>query len=423
MYELLQYRSDKYGFELGSRPAEMAPQNRFTVVIGRNGTGKSQLLRHIALSWTSSRETSRLRSPRAQLPSQVLAVTNLVSDVFPLTSKQTAAEYPYKYLGLRKATNSVNTGALYDSTTQFIASCLTDPRRTELLTPVLSTLEFFDCALQFRIPVSSAEPSPSLEKLALQLEAVGYRLGHREIRDLHARLSSFSEVVASKGQSNLPQRDPRQILRELTLDFDVPAAELLRYLKRSSLVTAEVLVASKSGWIPIRRLSTGQLLLLSTVARIAASIEDNSLVLIDEPEVGLHPTWQSDFIPTLQRTISGKSGSHFIIATHSPHVVSDSSDVLVPALKWGEFEQFDEPFYGRSIENLLYRVFEARVSGNVMVDEDLSILLKFVSSANGGVERSDAEGALHRLRRIAGPDTKQLNAMLAQASDLMGAQS
>lgn len=64
-----------------------------------------------------------------------------------------------------------------------------------------------------------------------------------------------------------------------------------------------------------------QCILLSTLS-IASSIENNSLILIDEPEISLHPEWQETYIDLLMKIFSTHNGCHFIIATHSPQIVS-----------------------------------------------------------------------------------------------------
>lgn len=55
---------------------------------------------------------------------------------------------------------------------------------------------------------------------------------------------------------------------------------------------------------------------------IASSISDGSLICIDEPEISLHPKWQLEYIDLLQNTFSDYKGCHFLIATHSPQIVS-----------------------------------------------------------------------------------------------------
>ncbi len=55
---------------------------------------------------------------------------------------------------------------------------------------------------------------------------------------------------------------------------------------------------------------------------IGSQIQDGTVVLIDEPEVCLHPEWQERYIHLLFEAFSQYRGCHFIIATHSPQVVA-----------------------------------------------------------------------------------------------------
>jgi len=69
-------------------------------------------------------------------------------------------------------------------------------------------------------------------------------------------------------------------------------------------------------------LSSGQKSIINTLLGISSVIENNSLVCIDEPEISLHPEWQDEIIQKLQEVFYETKGCHFLIATHSPHVVS-----------------------------------------------------------------------------------------------------
>ncbi|MFA4100637.1 AAA family ATPase [Serratia sp. IR-2025] len=69
--------------------------------------------------------------------------------------------------------------------------------------------------------------------------------------------------------------------------------------------------------------SSGQQCILLNILGIAASIEDNSLILIDEPEISLHPEWQETYINLLIDAFTHIKGCHFVIATHSPQIVSN----------------------------------------------------------------------------------------------------
>jgi len=56
--------------------------------------------------------------------------------------------------------------------------------------------------------------------------------------------------------------------------------------------------------------------------------KENSLVLIDEPEISLHVVWQKEFLNDIQEIIELQK-IDVIIATHSPQIINDSWDLTV----------------------------------------------------------------------------------------------
>ena len=57
-------------------------------------------------------------------------------------------------------------------------------------------------------------------------------------------------------------------------------------------------------------------------------IPDNSLILIDEPELSLHVAWQAQFLKDLE-TMATLSNFHAILATHSPEIIGDRWDLTI----------------------------------------------------------------------------------------------
>ncbi|EPY6995613.1 AAA family ATPase [Klebsiella pneumoniae] len=76
------------------------------------------------------------------------------------------------------------------------------------------------------------------------------------------------------------------------------------------------------GWMSLRLASSGEQCILLSMLGIATNITDNSLILIDEPEISLHPEWQERYISLLMRIFERYNSCLFIIATHSPQIVS-----------------------------------------------------------------------------------------------------
>lgn len=71
-----------------------------------------------------------------------------------------------------------------------------------------------------------------------------------------------------------------------------------------------------------RRFSSGHKIVLLTVTRLVETVEEKSLVLLDEPEAHLHPPLLSAFIRALSDLLTHRNGIA-LIATHSPVVLQE----------------------------------------------------------------------------------------------------
>ncbi len=72
----------------------------------------------------------------------------------------------------------------------------------------------------------------------------------------------------------------------------------------------------------LRNMSSGHAIVLLTVTRLVATVEEKTLVLLDEPESHLHPPLLSAFIRALSDLLYDRNGVA-IIATHSPVVLQE----------------------------------------------------------------------------------------------------
>src|SRR5690606_8720237 len=110
---------------------------------------------------------------------------------------------------------------------------------------------------------------------------------------------------------------------------------LYTLLHNDLISISDINIYKNGNEIPLSDLSSGQLCIISSFSSIAANIKDSCIIFIDEPEISLHPSWSSEYINLLQSTFSKSSNCHFIIATHSPHIVSrlPDNDAFVVTLK------------------------------------------------------------------------------------------
>lgn len=100
-----------------------------------------------------------------------------------------------------------------------------------------------------------------------------------------------------------------------------------------------------------------QCILLSTLS-IASAIKNNALILIDEPEISLHPEWQETYIELLMQIFNNHNGCHFIIATHSPQIISrlNNENCYITQTENGELKTAKE-YIDKSADFQLARLF------------------------------------------------------------------
>ena len=72
----------------------------------------------------------------------------------------------------------------------------------------------------------------------------------------------------------------------------------------------------------LSRMSSGHAIVLLTITRLVATVEEKTLVLLDEPESHLHPPLLSAFIRALSDLLHDRNGLA-VIATHSPVVLQE----------------------------------------------------------------------------------------------------
>lgn len=121
-------------------------------------------------------------------------------------------------------------------------------------------------------------------------------------------------------------------------------------------------------------LSHGELKKLSIYIWLKARTNNDSVILMDEVDMGLHPTWQYDLHDDLQKW--GK-GNQFIVATHSPQIISKSYYknlvVLKPSKKGTTVEQFTQP----PLESDLNTVVKTIMGGDYIPKELLDLRRKY----------------------------------------------
>ncbi|MFM2225627.1 MAG: hypothetical protein RJA07_1829 [Bacteroidota bacterium] len=169
----------------------------------------------------------------------------------------------------------------------------------------------------------------------------------------------------------------------------------LAELNRLDIISSPSVSVQKNGrWFEISDSSSGESHFLSNMTAIASLIEDNSLVLIDEPEVSLHPNWQMRYFNFIYNNFSEFSSCQFIITSHSHFLVSDLkggfSKIIGLKRVMNEIKTIELPSntdtYGWSAENVLYDIFNLRTTRNFYFEVDLNRLIMLINSQSKDYE-------------------------------------
>lgn len=172
------------------------------------------------------------------------------------------------------------------------------------------------------------------------------------------------------------------------------------------MVNSSNVILHKNGCdITSDEMSSGEFAMLSTVLSISAAANDShTLVLLDEPELSLHPNWQMTLIDNLDRALENKI-CHLLIATHSHMLVSDlpMKRSSVTQLDKDEKEcltatAISECTYGWSAEEVLLKVFKTATDRNRYFGERIGKLLE--KMGNNAIKPKEVKNELRELQEI-----------------------
>lgn len=110
----------------------------------------------------------------------------------------------------------------------------------------------------------------------------------------------------------------------------------------------------------INDLSTGEKTLVSKILFLYLNNINNKIILIDEPELSLHPSWQNKVLE-LYETFAIENNCQIILATHSPHIIASSKNEYIRLLtknkETKKIEIIDNLYaHGRDINSVLFDV-------------------------------------------------------------------
>lgn len=152
--------------------------------------------------------------------------------------------------------------------------------------------------------------------------------------------------------------------------------ETIELLQLKLLSITKISYPHENKKLPLTSLSSGQLSILTLGLALISSIENGSLVCIDEPELNLHPEWQTEIIKLIELLSNRYTDCQFFIATHSPQIISNinSENSFVLNLNSKELKSSKE-IINRSADFQLTEVFSAPGNNNEYLLRKILIIL------------------------------------------------
>jgi predicted ATPase len=425
-----------------------------SVIIGNNGTGKSRLLGDIAnafvflergsqrprrfplkrLAYSASGRVYEIVCTEDTLDAsidgqpvevselvipQTIALTLTPFDKFPLPRQiRFGSDQPdqeaskYAYFGLRDHTNRASIMALlYRSVERLSEASRSSAKRRNEVAGVFGFLGYrprIRLVYRFRISPGSFD---ELLRAGLEPRNIDSSIVFRSVSDALASgkitQSDLSDAIHLVLSSNRRER-----YLELFLDFDgasdnsdlFRAAGLLRSVRLISLQTVEI-ERIDGAHFNLRDASSGELSIVTSFLALATTLDDSSLILIDEPEISLHPAWQNRYIDLLLGTFASYTGCHYIVATHSPLILSDSSVIASNVVYLDSDPGLEAAaLAGQSPDFLLVNAFKVPGRNNYYLKQELVSVLRLVADGKVGSEEFEQK------MRILSPLRERLDA-------------
>lgn len=413
-------------------------ENVFTVIVGKNGVGKSRLLADIAK--TESFEYVYMFDPSdgsltysdrhgSDNDSKVIAISTSPFDKFPSQKRKLNPDIRsnYRYVGMRgegmyQPSSAVS---LIASASKGLIDKLLARSGNHNLLAVFDSLNFYPVVDFMFKPgyIRSGKDYDDYDvgrvsdpSLAIDLKCMdgdyGIQIDERYFQVLEALPVSKRHEVFNAIRKVHQLFTKRKVV-ELTINFSGGSASLDGRLANDTYIEAMLVLVNVGlmrlmdlklekigyGEMSLKRASSGEQCLLVLMLGIAGHITDGSIILIDEPEISLHPRWQEQFMMLLTTSFSAYRRCHFIVATHSPQIISRLRDraCFVTSLSKNEVYHAEE-FFHRSADYQLAELFDAPGVMNEYISRLAFNLLAKVK-ASRSVDSSSAQDLI-RLKEL-----------------------
>lgn len=202
------------------------------------------------------------------------------------------------------------------------------------------------------------------------------------IKDVPSYIASRVIYTANTEENLTMGQARKKVYDEINEIFDILDINVKLYGVSQDEKSIPVFINSLGEKFDINGLSSGEKQLFLRILSIKMLEPENSIILIDEPELSLHPKWQQKIIEVYKRI--GKN-NQIITATHSPHILgsvpnenifilSKNEDGKIIFIKGRELENS----YGQPVDRILEDIMGMETTRDIKVYNLLEEVRKLV---------------------------------------------
>lgn len=231
-----------------------------------------------------------------------------------------------------------------------------------------------------------------------------------EIKDIPSYIATRISKVANEEENLTMGQVRKKVFAEINgifeiLELDVKLSEISKDENSMPIFTD-----SSGKKFGINELSSGEKQLFLRTLAIKMLEPENSIIMIDEPELSLHPKWQQKIVDVYRKI--GRN-NQIILATHSPHIlgsVEKENIILLEKNENGivEVKTRDEfgNSYGQTTGRILEDIMGLETDRNPSVNNLLNLVKEMVKNDN--YENSEFKEKYTRIKDILGEDDRDL---------------
>ena len=231
-----------------------------------------------------------------------------------------------------------------------------------------------------------------------------------EIKDIPSYIATRISKVANEEEDLTMGQVRKKVFEEINgifeiLELDVKLSEISKDENSMPIFTD-----SSGKKFGINELSSGEKQLFLRTLAIKMLEPENSIIMIDEPELSLHPKWQQKIIDVYKKI--GKN-NQIILATHSPHIlgsVEKENIILLIKNQDGNVEtRLGKELgnsYGQTMKRILEDIMGLETDRNPSVYELLNQVKEMVKNDN--YESFEFERKYSKIKDILGEDDRDL---------------